>query len=92
MSVFLASELVAMIINILTGIGISLSVIYIMIAGIQYITSMGKEEKIKRARNSLVSAITGLIVVISSVTIVYVVGNMLGANFSEGYLDFIIPF
>ena len=82
----------ALAINLLIGIGISLSVIFIMLAGIQYIVSMGNEEKTKKARHALINAIIGLIIVLGSITAVYVIANMLGANISTDQLRFIVPF
>jgi len=79
-------------INVLTGVGISLSVIFIMHSGILYIVSMGDEKKTKKARQALVNSIIGLIIVLSSVTIVYVIGNTLGVDVSFDLLKSIVPF
>ena len=86
------AHIFTLVINILTGVGISLSVIYIMHAGIQYIVSMGDQEKTKKARRALVNSIIGLIIVLSSITLVYVIGNTLGVDVSFDQLRSIVPF
>lgn len=86
------ANIFALIINVLSGIGISLSVIFIILSGIQYMASMGNKEKAEKAKHALIHSIVGLIVVLSAVTIVYVVGNTLGANFVTSQLQSLIPF
>ncbi len=86
------AHIFALVINVLSGIGISLSVIFIILAGIQYMASMGNKEKAERARHALIHSIVGLIVVLSAITIVYVVGNTLGMNVSLLGLSSFIPF
>ena len=51
----------------------ALAVLFIMIGGLQYITSMGNEEKTTIAKRTLLYAIIGLLIVILSLTIINVI-------------------
>lgn len=86
------AHIFALVINLLTGIGISLSVIFIILSGIQYMASMGNKEKAERAKHALISSIVGLIIVLGAVTAVYVMGNTLGVNLDTLPLRNLIPF
>ena len=89
---FIPAHIFAQIINILIGIGMALTVIFIIISGIQFITSMGNEEKTKRAKRSFMNAIIGFIVVVGSIAAVYMMGNTLGGNSFMQQFRFIVPF
>ncbi len=86
------AHIFALVINLLTGIGISLSVIFIILSGIQYMASMGNKEKAERAKHALISSIVGLVIVLGAVTAVYVMGNTLGVNLGTLPLRNLIPF
>lgn len=66
--------------NIVLGIGISLTVIYLIFGGIQYIMSRGDQKATQEARNSLTNAVIGFIVVIGAFTIKTVLSNAIGAT------------
>lgn len=67
-------------ITLLFTIGIILTVIFILVAGIQWITSSGDKEKIQKARTRLTYSIIGLIVIIGAFFIINVVISLLGGN------------
>ena len=63
-----------------------LAVSYVMIAGFSLITSMGKDEKIKKGINGIRYVIVGLIIVILSFFGVSVIGQLFGLDFVK-YID-----
>lgn len=79
----------ALAMNVALGVGISLTVIFLIMGGIQYITSKGDQKAAQEARNSLTNAIIGFVVVIGAFAIKSIVMNLLGADV-EG-LELIIP-
>jgi len=60
-----------------------LSVIYIFIGGISFILSGGQEDKIKQAVHTIRYAIIGLFVTIFAVTLVSIIGNILGYDLTS---------
>lgn len=86
------ANMVAQIINVLIGIGISLTVIYIILAGFQFIMSMGDKEKTKKARAALTHAIIGFLVVIGATSAIAIMGNTFGITFDTTQYRFIVPF
>lgn len=48
----------------------SLAVLLLIIAGLQYITAAGNPEKLKRARQSILQIILGIVVLVSSYAII----------------------
>jgi len=72
-------ELVVNILNWVIAFSAVLSVVMIISAGFQYITSIGDEEKIGKATSTLIFAILGMVLVfIAPLVIQYVVDNFLG--------------
>lgn len=57
------NELIRTVINILTIIVGVIAVIMIIVGGLQYITSGGSSEKVSKAKNTILYAIIGLIIV-----------------------------
>jgi hypothetical protein len=64
-------------INIVMGVGIALTIIFLILGGIQYITSKGDQKAAQEARTSLTNAVIGFIVVIGAFTIRTVLLNVL---------------
>ncbi len=60
--------------------GIFLLVIYIVWAGIQWITSGGDKQKISTARSRLTAAVIGLIIILLATAIVNAVGYFFKVN------------
>lgn len=61
-----------------TLVGIA-AVLYVIYAGIQYITSVGSPDKIKQAQGTLVNAILGVIIVVAAYFIIRLASS-LGAS------------
>lgn len=69
-----------LIMNIVLGVGIALTVIYLILGGIKYIMSQGDKKGTLEARDSITNAIIGFIVVIAAMTIRLVILRMLGGT------------
>uniref|UniRef100_A0A7C4TP56 Uncharacterized protein n=1 Tax=candidate division WWE3 bacterium TaxID=2053526 RepID=A0A7C4TP56_UNCKA len=74
------ADVFALAINIVLGIGIALTIIYLILGGIQYITSKGDQKAAQEARTSLTNAVIGFIVVIGAFTIRTIVVSFLEAD------------
>ena len=75
-----ANDLIRRIINIILIIVVVAAVIYIMFAGIQYVTSQGDATKAKTAMSSITNAIIGLIVAFAAYALVTLVMNQIGVT------------
>ncbi len=63
------------IINIFLGLAGLIAAIFLIMGGIRYITSRGEEEETKKAKNTILFAIIGLIIIgLSAVIVNFVVG------------------
>lgn len=69
------NNLITTIINILSIVVGIIAVIMIIIAGLRYVTSGGKEEGVKGAKNTILYAIIGLVIVALAQIIVHFVLN-----------------
>jgi cytochrome bd-type quinol oxidase subunit 2 len=69
------SNLITTIINIISAVVGIIAVIMIIVAGLRYVTSGGKEEGVKNAKNTILYAIIGLVVVALAQLIVHFVLN-----------------
>lgn len=86
------AQIFTLITNIIIGIGIALTVIFLVLGGIQYITSRGDTKQVETARASLTNAIIGFIIVIAAVTIRFVVSNVLTGGSNISGLENVTPF
>ncbi len=66
--------------NIVFYVGIAMTVIFLIIGGIRYITSGGSKEGAEAARSMITNAIIGFIVVLGAFAIKTIVTNLLGAT------------
>jgi cytochrome bd-type quinol oxidase subunit 2 len=69
------SNLITTVINIISAVVGIIAVIMIIVAGLRYVTSGGKEEGVKNAKNTILYAIIGLVVVALAQLIVHFVLN-----------------
>ncbi|MEK7595249.1 MAG: pilin [Patescibacteria group bacterium] len=74
------ADLFNLIINIVMGIGVALTVIFLILGGIKYITSQGDQKNTQQAREWLTNAVIGFIVVLGAFVIRQVVAGVLQAN------------
>lgn len=73
-------QLVNFVTNLVLFIGVAITVIFLIIGGIQYIASGGDKEGATKARNMITNAVIGFIVVIAAWAIRTIVQNLLGAT------------
>ena len=78
-------------INIVLGIGIALTIIFLILGGIQYITSKGDQKAAQEARTSLTNAVIGFIVVIGAFTIRTVLLGILDVGEEELEIPEVTP-
>lgn len=71
------------VINAIMGIVAAVAVIAIVIGGIQYMTSVGDPGKVKRAKDTILYAVIGLVIVILAAVIVNVVINSINGNATQ---------
>lgn len=72
--------IIALITNILIGIGIALVIIFLVLGGIRYLTSGGDQKAAQEARAMLTNAVIGFVIVLGAITLRFVLGNLLGEN------------
>ena len=69
------SHLITVVINILSAVVGIVAVIMIIVAGLRYITSGGKQESVTGAKNTILYAVIGLVIVALAQLIVHFVLN-----------------
>lgn len=73
-------DVIGFALNIVFYVGIALTVIFLIMGGIRYITSGGSKEGSEAARGMITNAIIGFIVVIGAFAIKTILGNVLGVT------------
>lgn len=74
------NDLISRLLSIIMVIGVILVFAYLVLGGIEYITSGGEKGKTEAARNKITSAVIGLIILASSYAILTIVLRFLGTN------------
>ena len=72
---------------LLITISAIVAILYLIWAGIMYITASTDEEKAKKARTAIYNAIIGIIIIVLSYAIIITVGNLVaqqGGNITNG--------
>lgn len=64
-------------------IAVIFALIYLLYGGIKWITSRGEKTEVEEARNHIMAAVIGLIIVILAVFILSIVLGAFGINFNE---------
>lgn len=73
-------QILGFVMNIVFYVGIAMTVIFLIMGGIRYVTSGGSKEGAEAARSMITNAIIGFIVVIGAFAIKIIVQNVLGAD------------
>jgi len=68
------------VLNIVFYVGIALTIIFLIIGGIRYITSGGDKEGAEAARSNITNAIIGFIVVVGAFAIRAILQSVLGVT------------
>jgi len=74
-SLFGTGGLINTISNVVFGLVGTIAVLYLILGGISYITSQGDQKKIEGAKNTILYAIVGIVIVIASYAIASFVIN-----------------
>ncbi len=74
------NDLVRYVIIILVAIGVIAALIFLIWGGVKWIISGGNEDKVKEARQQIIAAIIGLVVLLLSVVVLNFVMGMLGVG------------
>jgi len=72
---------IAFVIRILLFIGGGVAVLFIIIGGYQYLTSMGNEEQAEQGKKTLINAVIGIVLIVLS----YVIINAVLGTISRSY-------
>ncbi len=72
-----AAQLVTNVLQILLLVAGSIAVVYMVIGGIKYVLSRGNEEKVESAKATMGAAIWGLVIIIMSFAIIYIISEAL---------------
>ena len=74
------ADALAIILNIVVGIGIALVVIFLVFGGIQYVMSKGDPKAAATAQQAITNAIIGFVIIVGALTIKIIVGNIIGGG------------
>lgn len=80
------ADVIGVVLNIVFYVGISITVIFLIMGGIRYITSGGSKEGAEAARGMITSAIIGFVVVLGAFAIRIIVGNILGPSVPNNFV------
>ncbi|MCA9307956.1 hypothetical protein KC980_00420 [candidate division WWE3 bacterium] len=83
------ASVLGFVLNIILGIGIFLTVAYLVIGGIQYVTSKGDVKAADTARQSITNAVIGFVVIMGATTIKFIVQATLGTD--DVAVDNVLP-
>lgn len=72
------ADVFGFLINVVLGVGIAVTIIFLILGGIQYITAKGDQKAAGAARDALTNAVIGFIVVIGAFTIRLILLNVIG--------------
>lgn len=72
------SQVFGFLVNVVLGVGIAITIIFLILGGIKYITARGDQKAAGEARNALTNAVIGFIVVIGAFTIRTILINVIG--------------
>ena len=81
------SAFVTFVINLVFGVGIAISLVFLIVCGIKYSMSSGDQTKAEEARNCITNAIIGAVVIIAFRLLINLALNLFGF----GKLDTLLP-
>ena len=85
------ADVFGFLINVVLGVGIAVTIIFLILGGIQYITARGDQKAAGAARESLTNAVIGFIVVIGAFTIRTILINVIGGTNTNTGVTNIVP-
>jgi hypothetical protein len=72
------ADVFGFLVNVVLGVGIAITIIFLILGGIKYITARGDQKAAGEARSALTNAVIGFIVVIGAFTIRVILLNVIG--------------
>jgi len=75
------APLLATVIRFLVVIGGIIMLLFLITGAIAWITAEGKPDKLEKARDQIMQAITGMIILAAVIAIATLIGNILGFDF-----------
>lgn len=84
--------LISAVVSAILVIAAVLAFLYLVLGGIQWITSGGDKAGMEAARNKITHAIVGLVIVAASYAIMILVSNFLGISFLNNSINIGTPF
>jgi len=72
------ADVFGFLVNVVLGVGIAVTIVFLILGGIQYITAKGDQKAAGAAREALTNAVIGFIVVIGAFTIRTILINVIG--------------
>jgi cytochrome bd-type quinol oxidase subunit 2 len=87
------SNIFSNVLGVMTIVGGLMFVLYFVLGGISWLTSGGEREKVEKAKKQMTNAAIGLIVVVASYAIAFIVGKVLGIEILDPakYLESLGP-
>ena len=79
------ADVFGFLVNVVLGVGIAITIVFLILGGIKYITARGDQKAAGEARSALTNAVIGFIVVIGAFTIRLILLNVIGGA-NEGNL------
>jgi hypothetical protein len=73
-------KVMSMVLGFFTILGGLMFIIFFVLGALSWLTGGGKSEQLKRAQEQLTNALIGLIIVVASYAVFYIVGQILGLN------------
>jgi hypothetical protein len=74
------ADVFGFLVNVVLGVGIAITIIFLILGGIKYITAKGDQKAAGEARAALTNAVIGFIVVIGAFTIRTILINVIGSS------------
>ena len=66
--------------GVMTVVGGLIFILYFILGGISWTTSSGEREKVEKAKKQMTNAAIGLIIVVASYSIAFIIGTVLGID------------
>lgn len=85
------ADVFGFLINVVLGVGIAVTIIFLILGGIKYITAKGDQKAAGEARAALTNAVIGFIVVIGAFTIRTILLNVITNNTPNLVINSVSP-
>ena len=83
------ADVFGFLVNVVLGVGIAVTIIFLILGGIRYITARGDQKAAGEARAALTNAVIGFIVVIGAFTIRTILNNVVGPTGNQTVMNIV---